>query len=423
MRDLGIHIHPRSLSHLVGQFSPQDLALRQQVFWSCYTWDKTMSLCLGRAPTIHETMAVPEPETWLDGEEAENEAWYPHFSTSISPDVGVAQMSSTNSRFSAYCHLCIMIDDVLDTLYSRPHARQNHLCGYLELTLTKLEDWARKLPSHLYIQESSRIVICPPLHILLLNLLYHATIILLCRPYRAKDPKARTTATKAADMIDRLLTLHVRRFGFRVLTYLETYTVFVAATVNILDLKEGKDEEAEASNARLAFNVELLRNAHSTPSTMRCVEIIEQCLRKDSAEKFARTGTAKSQPTLHHQSLPPPLVSHPSHPELRPHGRSFPGQFRNLAAAQPDETGSNEFSFLNSMTQDPLNMPMIYDSAQLVPDPPTGLTSNESSPMQVNGSSSFVDRPLRWLPDNLRDDCSWMMMGMDFANPFDGRRT
>jgi hypothetical protein len=221
-------------------------------------------------------------------------------------------------------------------------------------------------------------------------------------------------------MIDRLLTLHVRRFGFRVLTYLETYTVFVAATVNILDLKEGKDEEAEASNARLAFNVELLRNAHSTPSTMRCVEIIEQCLRKDSAEKFAGTGTTKSQPTLHHQSLPPPLVSHP---ESRPQGRSFPGEFRNLAAAPPDETRSNEFSFLNSMTQDPLNMPVIYHSAQLVPNSPAGLTSNESSPMQVNGSSSLVDTPLRWLPDNLRDDCSWMMMGMDFANPFDGRRT
>ncbi|KAJ5604433.1 hypothetical protein N7510_009587 [Penicillium lagena] len=283
MRDLGIHIHTKSLSHLEGQFSLEDLALRQQIFWSCYTWDKTMSLCLGRAPTIHETMPVPSPETWLD-EEPENEKWYPHFSSSIPSDVGcISQRSYTNSRFSAYCTLCIIIDDVLDTLYSRPHhAGQSHLNGYLDRIMAKLESWSKALPSHLYIAENDRIISCPPLHILLLNLLYHATIILLCRPYRSKDSTARATATKAAEMIDRLLTLHVRRFGFRVLTYLETYTVFVGATVNILDLKQCEGEEAEAANARLAFSMEVLRNAHSTPSTLKCVEIIEKCLRNDN---------------------------------------------------------------------------------------------------------------------------------------------
>ena len=93
-------------------------------------------------------------------------------------------------------------------------------------------------------------------------------------------------ATTAAKMIDRLFMLHIRRFGFRVITYLESYTMFVASTINILDLKEGVDEEA--AGARLALSLEILRNATSTPSNARCVEIIEELLRKNKRSKRGR---------------------------------------------------------------------------------------------------------------------------------------
>jgi hypothetical protein len=95
-------------------------------------------------------------------------------------------------------------------------------------------------------------------------------------------------ATSAAEMIDRLMMLHIRRFGFRIITFMESYTTFVASTINILDLKDGTDKEA--ASARLALNLEVLRNATgtpgstgcvtSTPSIARCVEIIEKLLRK-----------------------------------------------------------------------------------------------------------------------------------------------
>lgn len=107
MRDMGIHIHSRKLS-LVGQFSPVELALRQQIFWSCYTWDKTMSLCLGRAPTIHDTVPLPTTESMLDGEEAEEEPWTPRFATISVLEVGVSQKAKSNSRFAAYCQLCVV---------------------------------------------------------------------------------------------------------------------------------------------------------------------------------------------------------------------------------------------------------------------------------------------------------------------------
>ncbi|KAJ9219573.1 hypothetical protein DTO027B5_4841 [Paecilomyces variotii] len=150
--------------------------------------------------------------------------------------------------------------------------------------MQKLEVWANDLPAHLYVDASAKTALCPPLHVLLLNLLYHATIILLCRPQRPKSERARALATNAAEMSDGLITLHVKRFGFRVMTYLEMYTVFVGGTINILDFKERDGPEAEAGGIRLAFNLEVLRNARSTPSTLRCVEIIQHLLEQKHLE-------------------------------------------------------------------------------------------------------------------------------------------
>ena len=96
-------------------------------------------------------------------------------------------------------------------------------------------------------------------------------------------------ATSAAEMIDRLFVLHIRRFGFRIITYLESYSIFVASTINILDLKDGIDKEG--ARARLALGLEVLRNATgsqsgtecitSTPNISRCIEIIEKLLQKN----------------------------------------------------------------------------------------------------------------------------------------------
>ncbi|MDI1489551.1 MAG: hypothetical protein OHK93_000748 [Ramalina farinacea] len=81
MRDMGIHIHLKKLLHLGGRYSAAELALRQQIFWSCYTWDKTMSLCLGRAPAMHDFIAHPSTDFLLDGDEADTDVWKPKFAT------------------------------------------------------------------------------------------------------------------------------------------------------------------------------------------------------------------------------------------------------------------------------------------------------------------------------------------------------
>lgn len=286
MRDLGIHIHPRVLNNRLGGQLPADmLALRQQIFWSCYTWDKTISMCLGRPPMIHERQEIPIPEAWPDGKQMDNDPWCPLLPSPLPPNIGLTQRSNTATRFSAYCHLSVMMNEILDTLYARVHIDQDALDGYFERTLQRLANWAETLPADIYWQESSKITSCPPLHILLFNMVYQATIALLCRPFRALDDNAKAAGTKAAQMIDHLATLHIRRFGFRVLTYLETYTIFVGATINILDLKEGDEESAEGAKARLAFNIAILQNARSTMSTIQSAEVIERSLANNNIYK------------------------------------------------------------------------------------------------------------------------------------------
>ncbi|MCJ1306057.1 hypothetical protein MMC08_008875 [Hypocenomyce scalaris] len=410
MRDMGIHIHPSKLSHLVGQFSRFELALRQQIFWSCYTWDKTMSLCLGRPPTIHDIMSVPTNEMFLDGEEAEEETWRPKFATISALEVGVLQKSKSNSRFVAYCHLCMIIDDILATLYSKPNSAQHNLHGYLDRAIEKLEHWVHGLPSHLYVREESRSVSCPPLHILLLNLLYHATIILLCRPYRSKQDRARKMATTAAEMIDRLFMLHVRRFGFRVITYLESYTMFVASTINILDMKEGIDEEG--ASARLALSLEIFRNATSTPSNARCVEIIEQLIRKNERSKddlpnnqtqnWTQATPKQNKDNLPSMPLAPTLPLPPQ-----------PWAPFNLSPMGPPQR-VDDFTFFNTAD---IDLQPNYERDNLH----DGDVSASVLPIQP---SSTVETPLRWLADNVGTNARpelWMMMNMDFGKDFDAQ--
>jgi hypothetical protein len=174
-------------------------------------------------------------------------------------------------------------------------------------------------------------------------------------------------ATSAAEMIDRLFMLHIRRFGFRIITYLEIYTMFVASTINILDCRDNIDKER--ASARLALNLEVLRIATGTrsstgcftsaPSIARCVKIIEQLLRKDekgneegrlqqrrSADSAAGTqavgvgiGSAEQQQD---QS---PSTDTARHPYLRPQALS---PAASLSFAMPPTSLASDLDFLTN---------------------------------------------------------------------------
>lgn len=201
-------------------------------------------------------------------------------------------------------------------------------------------------------------------------------------------------ATTAAEMIDRLFMLHIRRFRFRVITYLESYTMFVASTINILDLKDGID--AEAAGSRLGLSLEILRNATSTPSNARCVEIIEQLMRKDEISPVGQprnrnlpqpvTASTPRRPSV--QSVRPPQMTPPlftPYTNQQHHIEVDGGDTPSLTSFSP------VFTQPNMLASDTIQLPM----------------------------SSQVETPMRWLADNVGTNTQpelWMMMDMDFNN-------
>lgn len=51
--DLGLH-HSTTKIATLGHLTAEDLEIRRRLFWSCYFWDKAISLFLGRMPILQE---------------------------------------------------------------------------------------------------------------------------------------------------------------------------------------------------------------------------------------------------------------------------------------------------------------------------------------------------------------------------------
>lgn len=60
--DLGIHLHSDKLRLYVKSLSPEDIEIRKRLFWSCYTWDKAISLYCGRMPAFTPPMETTIPQ-------------------------------------------------------------------------------------------------------------------------------------------------------------------------------------------------------------------------------------------------------------------------------------------------------------------------------------------------------------------------
>lgn len=59
--DLGIHLPSDKLRGYVKTLNAEDIEIRKRLFWSCYTWDKAISLYLGRMPAFTPLMETNVP--------------------------------------------------------------------------------------------------------------------------------------------------------------------------------------------------------------------------------------------------------------------------------------------------------------------------------------------------------------------------
>lgn len=163
--DLGIVFDGRRYARTV-RLSVEDIEIRSRLFWSCYFWDKLISLYLGRLPIIQETSVSPSLQVLDDT--GEIDTWVPQ-GLDQTQHYPPAQ-AHTTSCFINTCALAKILNAVLVTMYNP--VKEGTLSEVAKCALEeeqKLGKWHENLPAHLTISVHSLPEQCPPSHIITLK--------------------------------------------------------------------------------------------------------------------------------------------------------------------------------------------------------------------------------------------------------------
>jgi Fungal specific transcription factor domain len=305
--DLGIHLPSDKLQSFFKSLTPEDIEIRKRLFWSCYTWDKILSLYLGRMPGFTHPATHDISLTFMD-DYSDTDLWVPYYGETPKPDHSNAPSyppcpGYVISCFRQLCKLCVILNDLMQSIYSpEAAARREEDEDSAESKAANeepfirisrgLRDWLLSLPSHLRIRPDQMPQLAPPVHIVSLNLLYHTTVILLHRPMilGARDlslpgpSRSYQICLQATAAIHDLLVLQSNTFGLSHVSYLNVYSAYTAATVAVLrferDCRDGEDYSSCAKATGLSFLVDVLdRSSSSMPVLERSSAIIRKRMR------------------------------------------------------------------------------------------------------------------------------------------------
>lgn len=134
-----------------------EVRVRGQLAWSCYLWDKAVSLYLGRTPSLPE---CPNFEPSILDESIEEEMWSP--ADSRPGDPSFSAQAYGVSCFINFCKLGTIIHDVLATIYAKKP--NTDVVAFVQHARSRLEAWRASSPPHLTASTNSST--CPPPHIL-----------------------------------------------------------------------------------------------------------------------------------------------------------------------------------------------------------------------------------------------------------------
>ena len=303
--DMGIHLPSDKLQTFVKTLSPEDIEIRKRLFWSCYTWDKIISLYLGRMPAFTPS-TEDVPLTFMD-DYSDKELWVPYYGETPTPENATASNyppvpGYVVSCFTHLCKLCVILNGLMQDIYSSNAAARRNMEGtngsgpanqaeedpFIRIS-RELRDWWLSLPRHLRIAPDQMPDLAPPVHIMSLNLLYHTTLILLHRPVilgtrdliQPAAQRSYQTCVTATAAIHDLLMLQATTFGLSHVSYLNAYSAYIAATVAVLrferEHKLGEDHTLTAQALGLNLLVEVLQKAaNAMPALDRSVAIIKK---------------------------------------------------------------------------------------------------------------------------------------------------
>ncbi|KAL4928304.1 uncharacterized protein BDV17DRAFT_291794 [Aspergillus undulatus] len=283
---------------MMKDLEPDDLEVRKRLYLSVYAWDKSISLCLGQAPSLTE-MPYP-PSTLLDLSD-DHDMWQPPHLLETDQLYPETKCHSTLT-FKYFCRLAEIVDESYHTVYSEAADRINTNAIYaLE---KKLYSFHEQLPAALRVEDATHLQTCILPHILCLNILYHTILILIFRPFftwrwhsRLKEHplslRAQAVCTAQTAAVDEIFRAYGHLFNFQYQSYLVSYCVYLAATIDVQLMKHEDRTVSEMAADRLVVTLQMLETeVKQTPGIRRSIEIIRSHLGPQwSAESETRSWT------------------------------------------------------------------------------------------------------------------------------------
>lgn len=132
----------------------------RRLAWSCFLWDKIISLYLGRAPTL----PIPpnsQLETMDSAMSPAQAVWSPYGLTGNAM-IHVSVPARTAICFRNFCKLGCIINDILLRIYGRDKTTQVET--FIKAKRAELEEWYQALPEDMRVGRHS--ISCPTPHVL-----------------------------------------------------------------------------------------------------------------------------------------------------------------------------------------------------------------------------------------------------------------
>ncbi|KAL3456018.1 fungal-specific transcription factor domain-containing protein [Aspergillus heterothallicus] len=280
--DLGLHLKRDKASML--NMEPDDLEVRKRLYLSVYAWDKSISLCLGRPPSLTD---MPFTSFTLLDLSDDEDLWQPPHLLETDRFYSDTKCHSTVT-FHYFCNLADIINESYNTVYSED-VRNINPAAIFNLE-KKLHSFHEQLPGFLRVDDAENLQTCVPPHILCLNILYHTMLILIFRPFftwrwhsKLRDHplalRAQQVCTDQTIAVNELFRTYGRLFAFQYQSYLVSYCVYTAATIDVRLMQHDDKAVAEMAAGRLTITLQMLETeVKQTPGIKRSIEIIRSHL-------------------------------------------------------------------------------------------------------------------------------------------------
>lgn len=163
MQDVGLHLDTTHLAGLVERWTPAETEMRKRLYNSAYVWDKTMSLALGRPPSL---VRRPYPPGEILDKFDDQRLWHPVHAKEVAQSFEPCA-SWVTSTICAFSSLHEITTDML-LLFSQSQNAGESAEQMKELD-ARFRDWYENIPHVIKIDEPSSSKHSPPPHIVSLK--------------------------------------------------------------------------------------------------------------------------------------------------------------------------------------------------------------------------------------------------------------